>query len=334
MTSQLSKPQKAIVKAAKEFAKGEFESDLAQDLDRAGEFPRAIWKKAADLGFIGIHLPEAYGGGGMSMLEQVLVAETFCSRDSTMGSAIMLAGVGAEWLHRFAGAEVKEKYLPGILEGRILPGIALPKPGVAISIAKPATGDVMHVNADVKGVMNGGLADVYFLPFDGGFAIIDADQDGVAVDETHEQFGLRMTASARMRFENALLSWEKRVSIKQGGISPLLSELRILFSALALGIARGAIDRSLAHVKKREQFGRKLAGFQVLRHKLAKMETGFFQARCLTFSAAESFSSRNVSVASDSTRSRTHTKNHNRASAVSRLPASCPKIMFGRGREI
>lgn len=69
-------------------------------------------------------------------------------------------------------------------------------------------------------------------------------------------------------------------------------ELRMLLCALALGTAQGAIDRSLAHVKKRAQFGRKLADFQVLRHKLAKMETQLCQARCLTFTAAESFASK------------------------------------------
>lgn len=72
----------------------------------------------------------------------------------------------------------------------------------------------------------------------------------------------------------------------------MLPELRMLMSALALGTAQGAVDRSLAHVKKREQFGRKLAGFQVLRHKLANMETQLCQARCLTFAAALSFASK------------------------------------------
>ena len=124
------------------------------------------------------------------------------------------------------------------------------------------------------------------------FLIIDADQDGLSVEKKYQPLGLRMTASARMRFDDVEISKEKRVSVKKGGGSQLLPELRMLLSALALGTARGAIDRSLAHVKKREQFGRKLSGFQVLRHKLAKMETLLFQARCLTFSAAESFASK------------------------------------------
>lgn len=292
MISQLTKSQKAIVKAAREFAKGEFDRDLILELDRAGQFPRKIWKHAADLGFVGIHLPEASGGGGMGMMEHVLTAETFCTHDSTMGSAIMLAGIGAEWLDRFAGDAVKEKYLPGILEGRILPGACIPKPGLSVTVAETGGEETRHVNGEADGVINGGMADVYLIPVDDGFVIMDADQGGVTVERRYESLGLRMTAAARMRFADVEISGENRARVKKGSGSQLLPELRMLMSALALGTARGAIDRSLAHVKKREQFGRKLAGFQVLRHKLAKMETQFLQARCLTFSAAESFASK------------------------------------------
>jgi alkylation response protein AidB-like acyl-CoA dehydrogenase len=288
MITQFTKSQKAIVKAAKEFAKGEFDRDRIQELDRAGQFPRDIWEKAADLGFLGIHLPETFGGGAMGMMEHLLATETFCAHDSTMGSAIMLSGIGTEWLARYGGDALKEKYLVGILEGRMLPGAAMPKPGSRVTVSEPSR-KTLCVNGEVDGVVNGGAADVYLIPADGGFVTVDGDQDGVTVEQSYQPLGLRLTASAKIRFADVEIPPDNLVSVKKGAVSPLLPDLRLLISALALGTARGAIDRSLAHVKKREQFGRKLANFQVLRHKLAKMETRLLEARCLVFSAAGGF---------------------------------------------
>ena len=85
MEFQLTKPQKEIQKAAREFAKGEFDKELAQEMDKTGEFPIEIWQNAAELGFIGIHFPEELSGGGMGVLENTLIAEEFCKKDSTIG---------------------------------------------------------------------------------------------------------------------------------------------------------------------------------------------------------------------------------------------------------
>ena len=84
MDFELTKSQKEIQKAARDFAKGEFDKALALELDRKHEFPDKIWRKAADLGFIGIHFPEKYSGQGLGVLENILVAEEFCSRDSSI----------------------------------------------------------------------------------------------------------------------------------------------------------------------------------------------------------------------------------------------------------
>lgn len=293
MILQLTKPQKAIIKTVKDFAKGEFDKDNILDLDKKGVFPDKVWKKAADLGFLGIHLPEKYGGGEMEMTDHMLVAEAFTRHDSTLGAAIMLAGIGAEWGLLFAGDAVKDKYLPGILEGRLLSGTILPKPGVGVTVSETASGKTLYVNGETDGVINGGTADVIFLPLkspDAGAVVIDSDQSGVAVEKQYQPLGLRMTTSAKITFTDVEIPRENRLSINRGGCRRMLPVFRLLLSALALGTAQGALDRSLAHIKKREQFGRKIGEYQVLRHKLAKMETQLNQARCLTFAAADGFS--------------------------------------------
>ena len=124
MDFQLEKSQKEIQKAVREFAKGEFDKELAQELDKSGEFPIQIWKNAAELGFIGIHFPDDFSGGGMGVLENTLIAEEFCKNDSTIGAALMLSSFAAEYLLRFGSEQQKQKLLPDVLEGNILSGAA------------------------------------------------------------------------------------------------------------------------------------------------------------------------------------------------------------------
>jgi len=101
MDFELDKAQIEIQKAAREFAKGEFDKDLALELDQKHEFPEKIWQKAAELGFIGIHFPEEYAGQGLGVLENIIIADEFCARDSTIGSAVILAGFASECVLRF-----------------------------------------------------------------------------------------------------------------------------------------------------------------------------------------------------------------------------------------
>ena len=82
MDFELTKSQKEIQKAAREFARGEFDKELALELDRKHEFPTQIWEKACDLGFVGVHFPEEYSGQDLGVLENIIIADEFCARDS------------------------------------------------------------------------------------------------------------------------------------------------------------------------------------------------------------------------------------------------------------
>ena len=116
MGGGLERYQKDIVKAAIDFAKGEFDMELALELDRNSEFPKHIWKKAAELGFIGILFDEKFSGGGLGVFENLLLADTFCRHDSSIGAALMLSGFASECLLRFGSEDIKRKYLPDIAE--------------------------------------------------------------------------------------------------------------------------------------------------------------------------------------------------------------------------
>jgi alkylation response protein AidB-like acyl-CoA dehydrogenase len=293
MLSGLSKSQKAIVEAVKAFAKGEFDKDHMLELDKTAQFSRTIWEKAAELGFVGIHLPEEFDGGGMQATDHVLVAETFSALDSTMGAAIMLSGIGAEWLAMFGGEALQRKYLSGTLTGKILAGAAIPKADSSFTVLETPSPATLRISGEADGVINGGLADVYFISTGDGFVVIDSDRDGIEVEKRYQPLGLRMTPSARMRFTDVEIPEECRVVIKQKSRFKLLTSLRMLLSALAVGTAQGALDRALDYAKQRRQFGRKLSDFQVLRHKLARMEVRLCQARYLTLAAAADCASKN-----------------------------------------
>ncbi|MGB5303500.1 MAG: acyl-CoA dehydrogenase family protein [Gemmatimonadota bacterium] len=168
MDFELSKEQKDIQKAARRFAKGEFDRELALELEEKHEFPTEIWKKAADEGFMGLHYPEEYGGSGYGVMENTLVVEEFCRRDSGIGAALMTADFASENVLRYGTHEQKERYLPPIAEGTAISAGAITEPEHGSDITSMATMAVRDADEWViKGVKtfitNAGIADDYVV---------------------------------------------------------------------------------------------------------------------------------------------------------------------------
>ena len=124
MNFELSDEQKDVKNAAREFAQGEFDPDLALELDQEGKFPESLWKKAARLGFIGIHYPEEFGGQGLGFFENLLVIEAFCRIDSGIGSALSAVDLGSEVILKFGSNEQKKKLLTRLSKGEARLGMA------------------------------------------------------------------------------------------------------------------------------------------------------------------------------------------------------------------
>ena len=305
MEFELNKEQLEIQKAAREFAKGEFDRELALELDRTHEFPRKIWRKAAQLGFIGIHYPEAYSGQGLGLLENIIVADEFCARDSSIGSAVILASFASECVLRFGSEELKEKFLPQVAEGKMLSGGAFTEPGHGSDITSLDTtavleGDQWVINGTKTFITNGGLAGFYCVlcqtdhecqPSYRGISMIlvEADRQGVTAADVGPKMGIHLMATAEVNFKDVRVPATNLIGTQGRGFYQVLEffdESRVLVAAQALGIAQGAYDRALAYVKEREQFGRKIAHFQVTQHKLADMATKIELARLITYKAA------------------------------------------------
>lgn len=308
MDFELTRSQMEVQKAARDFAKGEFDRDLALELDRKHEFPKKIWKKAAELGFIGIHFPEAYSGQGLGMLENIIIADSFCCRDSTIGSAIILASFASECVLRFAGDELKQRFLPPVAEGKMLTAGAFTEPDHGSDITFMDTsavkeGDLWIINGTKTFITNGGMAGFYVVlcqtdpdavPSYKGISMIlvEADREGVTATDIGEKMGIHMMSTAEVNFKDVRVPVSNLIGKEGKGFYQVLEffdESRILVAAQALGIAQGAFDRSLDYVKKREQFGQKISQFQVTQHKLADMATKIELARLITYKSAWNF---------------------------------------------
>ncbi|MGD9239106.1 MAG: acyl-CoA dehydrogenase family protein [Desulfobacterales bacterium] len=308
MDFELTRSQKEIQKAAKEFARGEFDKERALEMDKKHQFPTKIWKKACDLGFVGVHFPEEYSGQDLGVLENIIIADEFCARDSSIGSAVILSAFASECVLRFGSEELKQRFLPPVAEGQIISGGAFTEPSRGPDISSLDTtavrdGNQWVINGTKTFITNGGRAGFYSVmcqtdagcqpPYQGiSLILVEADRDGVIVTDVGEKLGIHMVATAELNFENVRVPASNLIGEEGQGFYQVLDffdESRILVAAQALGTAQGAYNRALAYVKEREQFGRKIAQFQVTQHKLADMATKIELARLITYKAAWNF---------------------------------------------
>jgi alkylation response protein AidB-like acyl-CoA dehydrogenase len=309
MEFELNKEQQQIQKAVRDFVKGEFKKDAILELEEKHEYPVKMWKKAAELGFIGIHFPEQYSGQGMGVMENILVAEELCRGDSSVGACLMLADFASEIVLHFGSESQKKTWLPKVAEGEVLSCGAFTEPDHGSDITFMDTsavrdGDEWVINGSKIFITNGGpLAGFYSVlcqtnpdaqPSHRGMSLIlvEADRPGVSTASVGVKMGIRMMHTAEVTFKDVRVPAENLIGEENRGFYQVLEffdESRILIAAQGLGTAQGAFDRALDYVKSREQFGRKIAQFQITQHKLADMATKIEMARLLTYKAAWNF---------------------------------------------
>jgi alkylation response protein AidB-like acyl-CoA dehydrogenase len=305
MNFELTEEQRDIQRAAREFAQGEFDRDLALELEREHAFPKAIWKKACELGFMGIHFPEEYGGQGLGLFENVLVVEAFCRQDSGIGVAVTLADFSSEVILRYGSQKQRQIYLPPIVRGEAISAGGYTEPDHGSDITRLSTTAVKSdqgfiINGTKTFITNGMLADHFVVlcqsdphadpPYRGmSTFLVEKGTPGFEATELGNKMGIRMTSTAELSFSDVLVPSENLIGEENRGFYQVLNffdESRIEIAAQALGIGQGAFDRALDYAKERQQFGRRIADFQVTQHKLADMHTMLETARLLTYKAA------------------------------------------------
>ena len=303
MDFELSKEQQDIQKAAREFAEGEF-VDIARDCDLNEKFPRSLLEKAADLGFIGVFIDEKYGGAGLGFLEHALILEEFWRIDPGLSQVLCSVTFGSEEFILFGTEDQKSKYLPPLTQGKAIMGFAITEPDAGSDTLSASTTAVLSngeyvINGNKVMIGNGSVADfllIYCLTdpeetsksLRHSILVVETDREGYEADKIEGKMGLRASDTANIFLSDVKVPKENLVGERGQGFHQLMQffdRSRAYVAAHGVGLAQGALDLAVKHVKTREQFGQKIASFQATQFKIAEMSTKVELARTLTYKA-------------------------------------------------
>jgi alkylation response protein AidB-like acyl-CoA dehydrogenase len=304
MDFSLNKEQQDIIKAAREFAEGEF-SDVAGEFDRNETFDQKIWKKACELGFVGVFIPEKYDGLGYGFLEHCLITEEFWAVDPGIGQAVLSTTFGSELLGLFGSEAQKKQVLPPLVTGEAVLATAITEPDAGSDVSSVTTTAVREkgewiINGAKMFITNGDLAK-HVLVFcltnpenpsrhdRHSFILVSTDTPGFEATKMHGKLGTRASDTAELSFVDVHVPLESLVGEEGNGFRELMAffnRTRLHICAQAVGLARGALEESIRHTKERRQFNSPLASFQVTQFKLAEMATWIRAARNLYYEAA------------------------------------------------
>lgn len=304
MDFTLTKEQRYIQQAAREFARGEF-TDVAREFDLNETFPAAILKKARQLDLIGLFIPEAYGGPGLGYLDHALVLEEFWKIDPGIGQQLCSVSFGAEELLMYGTEAQKKTYLPALFTGDGIMGFAITEPDAGSDTAAAATtavkdgGDYI-INGSKVMIGNGTVA-TFMLVFcltnpeaaakTGRHSIIlvETDRAGYKAEKMDGKMGLRCSDTAAVYLNDVRVPQHNRIGGEGDGFIQLMhffDRSRAYVAAHGVGLAQGAMDQALQHIKGRKQFGRPIGSFQSAQFKIAEMATKIETARNTVYKSA------------------------------------------------
>ncbi len=301
-----TKEQEEIRKAARTFAEKEFTPDLILECDREEKFPYELWKKCAKLGFHSVDLPEEYGGGGYGIVEKCIVFEEFSAVNMGLGEAILATTFGADVLVRHGSEEQKEKFLPGLCEGKLIMGMANTEPNAGSDAANIKTkavvdGDEWVINGTKQFTTNGSIADFLLITARTremdpkakhkgiSYFIVETDSPGFKATKIRGKMGIRASDTAEISLKNVRVPKENLIGEEGKGfyyMMELFDITRPWTGAQAVGCAKGALKVTTDYVKQRKAFGNPIGSFQFIQFKLAELATKIEAARTLVYKAA------------------------------------------------
>lgn len=303
MNLRFTEEQEMMRNMVKEFA----ENEIAPFVERMeqGEFPRPILKKMAELGLMGITIPEEYGGAGMDFTSYIIAIHEISKVSATVGVILSVhTSVGTNPILYFGTEEQKRKYVPKLASGEYLGAFCLTEPSAgsdAKSLKTKAVrqGDYYILNGSKVFITNGGEADTYIVfartnPEEEGSRgisafIVEKDTSGFIIGKDEKKMGLHGSRTVQISFEDAKVPAENLLGEEGQGFKIAMANLdagRIGIAAQSLGIAEAAFEYATAYAKERIQFGKPIAEQQGVAFKLADMATAVEAAKLLVYRAA------------------------------------------------
>jgi alkylation response protein AidB-like acyl-CoA dehydrogenase len=303
MDFELSNRQKQIRLAAREFAEGEL-VPIGKECEAKGEFPRDLIKKAAQLGFIGCFIKKEYGGLGLGLTEHAIILEEFWRAEPGLAQVLAQPAFGSDILLLYGTEEQKKKFLPPIAKGDWVMGFSITEPEAgsdasSVTTTAVSVGEEYVVNGNKVMISNGTEAK-FILVFcltdpketskskRHSILLVETDRPGYKADKIQGKMGLHASDTANIFFNNMKVPKENLVGVEGNGFPQLLEFLnrsRVIIAAHAVGLAQGAMEQAVNYVKKRKQFGKAIASFQITQFKVAEMATLLETARELTYKA-------------------------------------------------
>jgi alkylation response protein AidB-like acyl-CoA dehydrogenase len=303
VSTVVSPDREAVRKAARAFAESEIRPHVMR-WDEAQEFPREVFRKLGELGFLGVLFPEEYGGSGMSYLDYVAIVEEIACVDPSVALALAAHNsLGSNHIYQFGSEAQKRRVVPKLASGEWLAAWGLTEAEAGSDSSGTRTTAVRNdgewvLNGSKNFITNASVARMAVLMAvtqreRGRHGIsaflVDLTSPGIRVGKKENKLGMRASDTCTLVMEDCRVSedsllgeegngWVDSMTILDGG--------RISIAALSVGLARGAYEASLAYARDRRQFGRPIADFQAIQFYLAEMATDIDAARLLTERAA------------------------------------------------
>jgi alkylation response protein AidB-like acyl-CoA dehydrogenase len=306
MDFKLNDEQQEIKRAVREFCTKELTPELALELDQKEEFPMALYKKAAQLGFTSMRIPQEYDGQGYGVLEDCLAVEEMCRADPGLGVAISLGNLMVpDVLLKHGNEEQKKKYIPPLARGEKIAAAAFTEPEHGSDITRMDStavrnGNEWTINGAKEFITNATSADTFILlcqsdpnaqPSHRGQSIFLAEKGtcGLEATKLHGKMGIKPCVTGSLSMADLKVPETNLVGEQGKGFYytlELFDGTRITVAAQAVGMAQGAFERALAYAKTRKQFGQPIINFEGISFKLAEMIIKVESARLMTYKAA------------------------------------------------
>jgi len=294
-----------IEQAARDFGRNSI-APIAAEHDETGDFPLATIREMGQLGFMGIEVPEEYGGAGMDTLAYVLAMVEISKADASHGTIMSVNNsLYAHGLLKFGTEEQKQKYLVPVATGQKIGAYSLTEPMSGSDAGTMKSRAVLNpegtgyvINGRKSWVTSAPYADFIILftmtqpekKHKGVTAfIIETDRPGFARGKKEPKLGIRASATSEILFDNYECPVENRLGAEGEGFKIAMTVLdagRIGIASQALGIAEAALEASIAYAQEREAFGQKIGEFQQIQAKLADMKCRVDASRLLIYQAA------------------------------------------------
>ena len=303
MDLSFSNDQLMVRNMAREFALKELEPRAAE-IDEKGEFPHDTIKKMAELGMLGMTIPEKYGGAQFDFLSLAIAVEEISKGCGSTGVITAVHNSLSCWpIVNWGTESQKEQYLPRMATGELLGAFGLTEPNAGTDPAAMETtavlkGDKYILNGSKRFITNGGVAGIFIVfaktaPELGTKGIsaflVEKGFPGFSLGKHENLLGLRGTANCELMFDDCEVPKANVLGDVNGGFKVALGTLdvsRIDIGAQAVGIAQAALEKSITYSKERKQFGKPICEFQMIQAKLADMATRIVAARMLVYFAA------------------------------------------------